>query len=134
MRKTPVGVTDDKQKADAAESGGELKNRTIRIPFTLAKEVSKPDLRHSYSGQHGQTKKDPFLVLNTRAEQAHSALQGVCCLCGTSSEIEMHHVRGLKDLKGRQRSEKIMIAINRKQIPLCRTCHLRIHGKKQRLV
>jgi hypothetical protein len=42
-------------------------------------------------------------VLNTRAEQAHSTPQGVCSICGSESNIEMHHVRGLKDLKGRDR-------------------------------
>jgi hypothetical protein len=128
-----VGVTDEKHKADAKSAGGELKDRKVRIPFTLAREVKKPDLSHSFSGLGGKTLKDPYSVLNTRAEQAHSALSGVCSMCGSENNIEMHHVRGLKDLKGRDRSERIMIAINRKQIPLCQTCHLKVHGKKKRL-
>lgn len=128
-----IGVTDEKQKADAKSAGGELKDRKVRIPFTLAREVKKPDLSHSFSGLGEKTLKDPLLRLNTRAEQAHSALSGVCSMCGSESNIEMHHVRGLKDLKGRDRSERIMIAINRKQIPLCQTCHLKVHGKKKRL-
>jgi group II intron reverse transcriptase/maturase len=132
-KKSPVGMTDEKQKADAESAGGKLVDRKVRIPFTLAREVKKPDLSHSFDGSGGRTLKDPYSVLNTRAEQAHSALQGVCSLCGSKNNIEMHHVRGLKDLKGRERSDRIMIAINRKQIPLCQTCHLTVHGKKKRL-
>ena len=96
-------------------------------------KLKKPDLSHSFSGLGGKILKDPYVVLNTRAEQAHSALSGVCSMCGSESNIEMHHVRGLKDLKGLERSERIMIAINRKQIPLCQTCYLKVHGKKKRL-
>ena len=43
----------------------------------------------------------------------------------------MHHVRGLKFIKGKTAVEKQMMSAMRKQIPLCRRHHLEVHGKKQ---
>jgi len=57
-----------------------------------------------------------------------------CKLCGSTENVEMHHVRHIRkgNLKG---FTKFMAAINRKQIPVCRKCHMNIHyglydGKK----
>jgi hypothetical protein len=47
-------MPDEKQKADAEAAGGKLKDRKVRIPFTLACEVKKPDLKHSLSGIGGR--------------------------------------------------------------------------------
>lgn len=56
----------------------------------------------------------------------------VCELCGSSdsAEYEIHHVNKVKNLKGKELWEKIMIAKNRKTMVLCRDCHKNIHGKK----
>jgi predicted HNH restriction endonuclease len=43
--------------------------------------------------------------------------------------VEMHHVRKISDIKGKTIVDKMMMAANRKQIPLCRACHLAVHGK-----
>jgi group II intron reverse transcriptase/maturase len=129
-KRSVIGNTDERQAMDAAKAGGKLITRTVRIPFTLAKEIPKPDTSHSFSGRAPGSKRDPFVVLRGKAERAHTALKGVCCVCGSNQNVEMHHIRGIKELKGRTISERIMIAINRKQIPLCRSCHLKAHGKK----
>lgn len=53
-----------------------------------------------------------------------------CIICGTSSGIEMHHVRQIKDLKKSLKLDfftKQMAAINRKQVPLCRLHHMHLH-------
>jgi group II intron reverse transcriptase/maturase len=47
-KKPVIGNTDERQIKDAEKAGGKLIDRTIRIPFTLAKEVAKPDLSHSF--------------------------------------------------------------------------------------
>lgn len=40
----------------------------------------------------------------------------------------MHHIRTLKDLNPKMNSiDKLMIKIKRKQIPLCRECHMVKH-------
>lgn len=54
-----------------------------------------------------------------------------CELCGkTDCELEMHHVRKLKDLKGKNYWERLMIARNRKTIALCKDCHQKLHTGK----
>ena len=45
-------------------------------------------------------------------------------------DIEMHHVRKLKDLKGKRYWEKFMIARNRKTLALCKKCHYNLHNGK----
>ena len=54
-----------------------------------------------------------------------------CELCGKcGSDLEMHHVRKLKDLKGKSQWERLMITKNRKTIALCVDCHQKLHGGK----
>lgn len=50
-----------------------------------------------------------------------------CELCGATEDVEMHHVRKLKDLKGKTVWQKVMIARQRKTIAVCRPCHMKIH-------
>lgn len=59
----------------------------------------------------------------------------ICELCGSTQEVEVHHIRKLADLKRRwaKRKEKpewvkAMIRINRKSLMVCRSCHLDIHA------
>ena len=51
-----------------------------------------------------------------------------CELCGTNCDLEMHHVRKLKDLKGKQDWEKKMISRRRKTLAVCPQCHDKIHS------
>ncbi len=54
-----------------------------------------------------------------------------CELCGKEGvPLEMHHVRKLKDLKGKKHWEVIMIARKRKTIAVCEECHRKIHSGK----
>lgn len=62
------------------------------------------------------------LIDRLKAEQCES--------CGGSEKLEMHHVRKLKDLKGKQPWEILMIARRRKTIAVCRSCHQKIHNGK----
>jgi hypothetical protein len=56
---------------------------------------------------------------------------GKCEICGAENlPIEIHHVRKLKDLKGKNFWEAFMIARNRKTIALCRDCHVKLHHGK----
>ena len=50
----------------------------------------------------------------------------VCELCGATDKLEMHHVRKLKDLKGKSDWEKRMIARRRKTLAVCQKCHAKI--------
>ena len=59
-----------------------------------------------------------------------------CEFCGDEKgPFEIHHVRKLKDLKGKQAWEKIMIARRRKTLVLCgngstNNCHYKLHNNK----
>ena len=57
-----------------------------------------------------------------------ASLEGLSC-SRSNYRVEMHHVRHLKDLNPRiSKLDKLMIARNRKQIPVCRECHIKIHS------
>ena len=54
-----------------------------------------------------------------------------CSTCGSSYRVEMHHIRKLKDLNPKlSLVDRLMIKKKRKQIPLCRKCHMNLHHKK----
>lgn len=53
-----------------------------------------------------------------------------CELCGAEDNLEMHHVRRLKDLKGKEKWEILMIARRRKTMAVCSSCHKKIHFGK----
>ena len=52
----------------------------------------------------------------------------VCSSCSSTVNIEMHHIRHVKTINSKLTSfEKMMAKINRKQVPLCRDCHIKVH-------
>ena len=53
-----------------------------------------------------------------------------CEYCGAEDNLKMIHVRKLKDLKGKEAWEKLMIARQRKTIAVCEKCYNKIHGNK----
>ncbi len=75
----------------------------------------------------------PSKVYMDHSELVQRLLAGFCELCGNTEEIEVHHVRAMKDLHtypGREKPEwvKRMITLKRKTMPLCRTCHDDVHA------
>ena len=54
----------------------------------------------------------------------------VCELCGTTESecFDIHHVNKVKNLKGEQHWERIMIAKRRKTMVVCLDCHCGIHN------
>jgi group II intron reverse transcriptase/maturase len=55
----------------------------------------------------------------------------VCELCGTaeSDHYQIHHINKLKNLKGKQTWEKMMLAKRRKTLVVCGKCHNEIHNQ-----
>ena len=56
-----------------------------------------------------------------------------CELCGSTADIQVHHVRALRDLKVKGQGQKplwlhVMAARRRKTLVVCRPCHLDAHG------
>lgn len=69
------------------------------------------------------------LVQMSLRMRTRSKLGKPCCVCGSIEQVEMHHVRHIR--KMRQKKAKgfkaIMRALNRKQVPVCQSCHQKIH-------
>jgi hypothetical protein len=66
----------------------------------------------------------------TRSSFEQRLKANICELCGdTDSKYEIHHVNKVKNLKGKQQWERVMIAKKRKTLVVCYDCHLRIHGR-----
>jgi hypothetical protein len=74
------------------------------------------------------TSKNPLAQMMYRLEKTLSSQGASCAICGSNLDIQMHHVKSLKDIESSKSAiAKHMIAISRRQIPLCRTHHLNIH-------
>jgi group II intron reverse transcriptase/maturase len=68
-----------------------------------------------------------------RTELEKRLLAEVCELCGNTEDVEVHHMRAMKDLHeypGREKPSWVrrMIALKRKTMPVCRMCHEDIHA------
>jgi hypothetical protein len=75
----------------------------------------------------------PPKLFGGRTELEQRLLAEICELCGATDKIEVHHVRAMKHLHeypGREKPVwvKRMIALKRKTMPLCQTCHDDIHA------
>jgi group II intron reverse transcriptase/maturase len=68
-----------------------------------------------------------------RVELVKRLLAGRCELCGSTNDIEVHHVRRLVDVKRKYRRKQKpewvakMIGRNRKTLVVCQVCHDNIH-------
>jgi group II intron reverse transcriptase/maturase len=74
----------------------------------------------------------PKQIFNVRSQLIDRLMRDVCELCGSSVEVEMHHVKKLKNLHRMGRREKPewmkrMIAMKRKTLAVCGVCHHLIH-------
>jgi group II intron reverse transcriptase/maturase len=78
----------------------------------------------------------PFLIFrDERNELIKRLLADRCELCGSSEQIDVHHIRKLADLKIKGQREKPvwvqrMAARRRKTLIVCRSCHQAIHTGK----
>jgi hypothetical protein len=70
-------------------------------------------------------------IIYNRTSLIERLLAGQCEWCGkTNLPLQIHHIKKLKDLKGKKRWEKRMIERNRKTMALCKECHLNLHNGK----
>jgi hypothetical protein len=74
----------------------------------------------------------PQPVWNVRTELLERLLADTCELCSSQEDVEVHHIRALKDLQKKGRAEKPtwvkwMAARRRKTLVVCHRCHESIH-------
>jgi len=71
---------------------------------------------------------DLIADVDKRIKRGRNDLKGPCVLCGSQQKIEIHHVRKLsRGSKKKDYLTTIMARMNRKQIPICKKCHIKIH-------
>ncbi|WP_197716126.1 reverse transcriptase domain-containing protein [Priestia endophytica] len=71
------------------------------------------------------------LNYQSRTSLIQRLMANKCEWCKTEEgSMEVHHVRRLKNLKGKKRWEIQMIARNRKTMVLCHKCHIDLHSGK----
>lgn len=75
-----------------------------------------------------QKAKNPLASTAWRLAKTISSQGAPCAICGSYEDVQMHHTKALKDIaKSTNAIHKYMIAIKRKQIPVCRKHHLELH-------
>jgi group II intron reverse transcriptase/maturase len=75
----------------------------------------------------------PYRIWNQRTELLERLLASECELCGATEQVEVHHLRALKELRKKGRAEKptwmrLMATRRRKTLVVCHACHAAIHG------
>jgi group II intron reverse transcriptase/maturase len=77
---------------------------------------------------------EDVILSNWNNKLTKSNLFKPCVICGSIDQIQMHHVREIKDLKSKAGRKTLnfftlqMAAINRKQVPLCSAHHKALHN------
>ncbi|MEF3309383.1 reverse transcriptase domain-containing protein [Paenibacillus sp. GYB004] len=103
--------------------------RGIKTRF-LYNEGFKRDLTSSAASLNIDNMQNPFQY-SSRGSLIERLLARKCEWCGREDiSLEMHHIKKLKDLKGKKTWEKFMIARHRKTIALCKDCHVSLHAGK----
>jgi len=76
----------------------------------------------------------PYICMyNSRTELGRRLLAHTCEWCGTQEgQIEVHHMRKLGNLKGKEAWERQMIERHRKTMIRCVECHDELHAGKLR--
>ncbi len=77
--------------------------------------------------------KQPQRHRTDRSELVKRLLADECELCGSTVDVEVHHVRALRDLKVKGRQPKtgwaeLMARRRRKTLVVCRRCHVNVHA------
>lgn len=101
-------------------------------PDTFARDAQRLPKWLRNSASFGRTFSD-FVDAVKRSwanKLTRSNLGKSCIICGTFDDVQMHHLRQIKDLKKSLKLDFFgmqMAAINRKQVPLCRKHHVNLH-------
>lgn len=61
--------------------------------------------------------------------RTRTSLEDSCAICGEDEEVVMHHIRHVRKIGEKVTGfSRILAAVNRKQIPVCKPCHGKIHA------
>lgn len=108
-------------------------NKTIKAYKKFGKDLRSPKGIKFISPKYKTTlefkNKDFSVIQSLYSAKSIASLCGLACLnCGSTDKVEMHHIRAMKDLNPKlSYLDKLMVKANRKQIPLCKICHIQKH-------
>lgn len=125
--RTHVGAIKDKYRIG--------KNFGVRYETKSGSKVMlfyNQGFRHSDEPAIGNFDAEPKVYANASPNSLIARLKAKRCeWCGAEDvDLDIHHVRKLKDLKGRKKWEIAMIARKRKTMALCEFCHAQLHAGK----
>ena len=96
------------------EQQGVIKSRTFY----------KTSFKRRTTAFNGSSDIEPYSIADVSRTNLTDRLKAEKCeLCGATGKLIMHHVRNLKDLKGKESWKRLMSARKRKTIALCPSCH-----------
>jgi hypothetical protein len=127
-------------KTLAGKHKGKIANFMSGIEKDIKVEVNRKNgsrrevkfyLNHDWTGQRDAFSKSPkvdIVRMNVRL-RTRSKLGLPCVICGDEENIQMHHVRHIRKMSEKQARgfTRVMMALNRKQLPVCERCHKQIH-------
>lgn len=135
-KKSAIGVIDKKDKIIP----GILYDRYWKIPVREDAQLSpnwKPEyLKALESGNtstdilnyiQGSQENNPLKSLSWRMSKTLWHQNEPCSVCGSYEDVQMHHIKPVKNIKPKNKLKAISEAINVPQISLCRRHHLEIH-------
>lgn len=111
--------------------GGNLKakvereGQVIQVPFAQVRSWRTDTHRFMIAKDGTQ----PDGIINTYSRlRVRSKLGACCCICGAAERLQMHHVRHIRKMGQKVTGfAKVMVTLNRKQIPVCKPCHDKVH-------
>ena len=111
-------------------------NKLFPIKYELkgvikSRTLIKTSFKRRTTAFNGSCDIEPYSIADVSRTNLTDRLKAEKCeLCGATGKLIMHHVRNLKDLKGKESWKRLMSARKRKTIAVCPSCHrLRHLGK-----
>jgi hypothetical protein len=111
-----------------------IKNGTFTVQYNTIRGLKVATFPRSFVKQYKPIISNVDVLPAYRPYERKNSLAtrikaGECELCGkTGCDVEMHQIRRLKDLRGMNQWELVMLDIRRKTLAVCHECHDTIHA------
>ncbi len=137
--KNQTSTTKESKRLQATIQTPDGPRRCLQL---IIQREKKTPLIATFGGLSLKRRKNPIIkdrvilpYVRMRSEIVERLLNDTCEVCGGKANIQMHHVRHLRDLNKKGKKEmplwmKIMISRKRKSIPLCKGCHDDVHSNR----
>ena len=126
-----------KYKLKTLKKGFRRFGKSIEIRDEKGNIVAKfPDVSLKVQKKFHVSQEDPLKRLDrlTRGYfRTIKTMKSECLICGSKDDLQLHHVRHIRKITERIAKDywtRVMSTMNRKQIPVCLSCHNLIHQGK----